>query len=108
MKTIFAVLILLALIPCSPLVFGQDEDHGGKGWRHKQEERLANLSADERQKVISAHQTAMRDPAVQAARQKMKQARKDYRASLHAAMLKADPSLQPLLDKIPKREKSED
>ncbi len=108
MRTIFTISVSVALLTLSSVVLAQDSDHAGKGWRHNQEERLGNLSAAERQKVVTAHQTAMQDPGVQAARQKMRQARKDYKTAMHAAMLKADPSIQPLLDKIPKHEKSED
>lgn len=44
----------------------------------------------------------MQDPSVQAAHEKMKQAHQEFMTSMHAAMLKADPSIQPVLDKIPK------
>jgi hypothetical protein len=44
---------------------------------------------------------AMQDPAVQAAHDKMRQAHKEFRDAMHAAMLKADPSIQPILNKIP-------
>jgi hypothetical protein len=45
----------------------------------------------------------MQDPAVQAAHEKMRQAHKEFRDAMHAAMLKADPSIQPILSKIPGR-----
>jgi len=43
----------------------------------------------------------MQDPAVQAAHDKMRQAHKEFRDAMHAAMLKADPSIQPILNKMP-------
>ena len=107
MRTVLAFSILLGLAQVAPVILAQDSDHSGKGRRHNPEERLANLSTEERQKVIAAHQTAMRDPAVQAAHEKMKQARKDFRGAMHAAMLKADPTLEPILAKLPKHEHGE-
>ena len=62
--------------------------------------RLANLSDDERARLRAAHQKALQDPAVQAAREKLKQARKEFREILRPALLKADPSIQPILDKL--------
>jgi len=61
---------------------------------------LANLTEDERARLRAAHQKAMADPAVQAAREKLKQARREFREVLRPALLKADPSLQPILDKL--------
>jgi hypothetical protein len=46
----------------------------------------------------------MQDPAVQTAQEKMRQADNEFRDALHASMLKADPSIQPILDKMPKGE----
>ena len=93
--------ILTAALQLTPIVFGQDADEQGKGRRNRWEERTANLSPEERQKLQAARQKAMQDPAVQAAHEKMRQAHKEFRDAMHAAMLKADPSLQPILDKLP-------
>jgi hypothetical protein len=38
----------------------------------------------------------------------MRQARKEFHDAMQAAMLKADPSIQPMLDKMSKHEKPED
>jgi Spy/CpxP family protein refolding chaperone len=101
MKSIITMSILATALQFSPAVFGQDEEQGPRGKRWEQ--RLANLSADERQKLQAARQKAMQDPTVQASREKMRQARREFRDAMHAAMLKADPSLQQVLNKIPKR-----
>ena len=61
---------------------------------------LANLTEDERARLRAAHQKAMQDPAVQAAREKLKQARREFREIMRPALLKADPSIQPILDKL--------
>ena len=59
------------------------------------------------QKLKAAGQKAMQDPAVQAAQEKARQATNEFRDALHASMLKADPSIQPILDKMPKDERHE-
>jgi hypothetical protein len=107
MKSLMTMSILAAALQIAPITFGQDENEPGKGGPRHHQERLANLSADEREKLKAAHQKAMQDPVVQAAQEKMRQADKEFRDALHASMLKADPSLQPILDKMPTGERHE-
>ena len=107
MKSLITMSVLTAALQIAPITFGQDENEPGKGGRHHHEERFANLSADEREKLKAAHQKAMQDPVVQAAQEKMRQADNEFRGTLHASMLKADPSIQPILDKMPKGERHE-
>jgi tripartite-type tricarboxylate transporter receptor subunit TctC len=64
---------------------------------------LANLSPDERAKLRAAHQQAMADPAVQAARDRQRQAAREFRELKRQRMLQADPTIQPILDKMPAR-----
>jgi Spy/CpxP family protein refolding chaperone len=101
LKLAVTMSILAAALQLAPAVFSQDQERGQRGKRWEQ--RLAGLSPEERQKIQAARQKAMQDPAVQASREKMRQAHKEFRDAMHAAMLKADPSIQPVLDKIPKR-----
>ena len=98
-KSLMTMSILGAALQFGSFVFGQDDEQGPRGKRLEQ--RLANLSPEERQKLQAAHQKAMQDPAVQAAHDKMRAAHKEFRDAMHAAMLKADPSIQPILNKIP-------
>src|SRR5437867_11330886 len=107
MKSLITMSVLTAALQIAPITFGHDENEPGKGGRHHHEERFANLSADEREKLKAAHQKAMQDPVVQAAQEKMRQADNEFRNALHASMLKADPSIQPILDKMPKGERHE-
>ena len=99
MKSLVAMSILAVGFQFAPTVLGQDEEQGRGGRRWEQ--RLANLSPEERQKLQAARQRAMQDPAVQAAHDKMRQVHKEFRDAMRAAMLKADPSIQPILNKIP-------
>lgn len=99
MKLFTTMSILAIAVQLAPLVQAQDEEQGRRGRRWEQ--RLANLSTEEREKVRAAHRKAMGDPSVEAARARMRQAHKEFRDAMHAAMLKADPSIQPILNKIP-------
>jgi len=62
--------------------------------------RWASLNEDERSKLKAAHQKAMGDPAVRAARDRLRQARREFRDVMRPALLKADPSIQPILEKM--------
>ena len=100
-KSAIAISILATVMQLTPVIFGQDEEK--PMGRHRWEQRTANLSPEERQKLQATEQQAMQDPAVQAARDKMREAHKEFRDAMRAAMLKADPSIQPILNKIPNR-----
>ena len=67
----------------------------------------ATLSMDEQARFRSAHDMAMRDPALAATRQRYEQARNEYRNKLREALLKADPSVQPILEKV-RRKREQD
>lgn len=60
----------------------------------------ANLAPEERQKLSKARKAVQSNPAVVQAEAKRKTAEKAYRDALHAAMLKADPTIAPLLEKM--------
>ncbi|HET7227022.1 MAG TPA: hypothetical protein VFJ55_00135 [Chthoniobacterales bacterium] len=93
MKRQLLVAILLAtLVPVSG--FGQPPQGGDL--RHSQ---FSRLSLDEQARLRSAHDMAMRDPALLQSRARYEQARKEFRDRLRDALLKADPSVQPILEK---------
>jgi len=50
--------------------------------RRRWEQRLSNLSPEERRKLQAGRQKAMQDPAVQAAHDKMRQAHKEFRDAM--------------------------
>jgi len=54
---------------------------------------------DEQAKLRSAHDMAMRDPGLMQSRARYEQARKEFRDRLRDALLRADPSVQPILEK---------
>ena len=68
--------------------------------RKRWKEDSSNLSEDERQKLTSAREKAENDAAVQAAEEKRREASEEYRKVLREAMIKDDPSVAPLLEKM--------
>lgn len=72
----------------------QHHHHHMRGGDH------AKLTKQERTELRAAFQKAKDDPSVVAAMQDMKEASKALREADRSAMLKADPKLQPLLDKM--------
>jgi hypothetical protein len=104
-KILVAWMAVTAAVQLGPVLYGQDSS--GQA-RHHRTERLANLPQEDRQKLKAAHEKAMQDPGLKAAHDKLRQARKEFRDSMRAAMLKADPTIQPILDKMPTGEKEWD
>lgn len=64
------------------------------------ERLMGNLPPAEQEKLKAAREKAMKDPKVQAAFEDMRATAKESHETLHAALLKADPSLQTVLDKM--------
>jgi hypothetical protein len=75
-------------------------DKPARQFQMERRARWASLTEDERARLKAAHQKAMADPAVRAAREKFRQARREFRETMRPALLKADPSLQPILEKM--------
>jgi hypothetical protein len=103
--TVLLVPAITCAVQLAPTVFAQSPpDRADRPFRQflteRRAARLASLTEDERARLRAAHQKALQDPAVQAAREKLKQARREFRETLRPALLKADPSIQPILDKL--------
>lgn len=64
-----------------------------RGRHHRMAEAWKSLTPEEREKLKAAHQAAKNDPNVV-------QARKAFQDARQAAMLKADPTLAPVLEKL--------
>jgi len=94
MKGMVLVTALLAvLLPTIGFAQGQRTVYVRRG-------RFARLSMEEQARLRSAHERAMRDPALAATRQRYEQARSEFRDKLREGLLKADPSVQPILEKV--------
>jgi hypothetical protein len=101
-KLIFLLMLTLAgALHFAPVAFAQEpRDKPFRPFPNERRARWANLNEEERAKLRAAHQQAMADPDVQAARDRLRQARREFREIMRPAMLKADPSIQPILDKL--------
>jgi hypothetical protein len=92
---------LAAAVQFAPVALAQSPpDRPVRQFQMERRARWANLSEEERARLKAAHQKAMADPAVRAAREKLRQARREFREVMRPALLKADPSLQPILEKM--------
>lgn len=61
---------------------------------------VQKLTPEELAKFKAASEATKKDPKVEAAYQKMNAALQEYRASLEASMIAADPSMESILKKI--------
>jgi hypothetical protein len=99
-RQVLVTALLAVLLPASGLAQGPQGNQFRQG-------RFSRLSMDEQARLRSAHDMAMRDPALAATRQRYEQARKEFRDKLRDALLKADPSVQPILEKA-RRQRHQD
>ena len=100
-KLTFLLIPLLAgALQFAPNLLAQPPDRPNRPFLNERRARWANLSEEDRVKLRAAHQKAMADPAVQAAHERLRQARREFREVMRPAMLKADPSVQAILDKM--------
>jgi hypothetical protein len=99
-KTFLIVSTIAAALQCAPTTFAQDSDAQEFGKRGRHARFLADLSVEERAKLRTAHHAAMADPAVQAAKDRQRAAAREFRELKHARMLQADPTIQPILEKM--------
>ncbi len=67
---------------------------------HRLGDWLSLISGEQRTRLRKAKEEALKDPVVQAAKQRHQEAEAEYRVLLQKEMLKTDPSLKPLLDTI--------
>jgi len=73
---------------------------GRRGGGREGGRELQSLTPEEQTKYKAAQETARKDPKVKAAQEKMFAAIKESREALDAAMIAADPSVEPLVKKV--------
>jgi hypothetical protein len=86
------------------------ERRAWRTWRNEEgESHFGSLNDNEQEKLISSLEKASEDPAVQAVRtrkdeansvQEQRAAQEEYLKVLHGAMIKVDPSVAPILEKL--------
>ncbi len=103
MKSLLTILAAAAALQFAPVALAQEADASDHPRRGRHAKMLANLSPNDRAKLRAAHRQAMADPAVQAAKDRQIAATREFRDLKRARMLQADPSIQPILDKMPVR-----
>jgi Spy/CpxP family protein refolding chaperone len=91
--------VALQLVP-SLLAQQPPPERPFRPFQNERRARLANLSEEERARLKAAHQKALEDPAVRAAQERLRQARREFRQVMRPALIKADPSIQAILDKL--------
>ena len=62
--------------------------------------RVSRLPIEEQLKLRAAQQKALEDPLVKAAMEKRNRAIDEYRAAIRASMIKSDPSMEAILNKV--------
>lgn len=101
LKPFVRFLALVAMVQLAPFAFAQEVD--GSDLRREvrqREEKVSKLSIEEQLKLRAAERNAAEDPAVKAALEKRNRAIQEFRAALRASMIKADPTVEPILDKV--------
>lgn len=101
LKPLVFFLVVLAAVQLAPFAVAQEVD--GSDLRREareREERVNKLSTEDQLKLRAAEQRAAEDPTVKAALEKRNQAIQEFRAALRASMIKADPTVQPILEKV--------
>lgn len=94
-------LALFVLMPINPFARAQVMD--GSDLRREvreRDERVNKLSTEEQLKLRAAEQKAAEDPEVKAALEKRNKAIQEFRAAIRASMIKADPTVAPILQKV--------
>jgi hypothetical protein len=102
-KPLLLMLAAAAALQFAPVALAEDSDAADYPRRGRYAKMLADLSPEERAKLRAARRQAMADPAVQAAKDRKIQAAREFRELKRARMLQADPTIQPILDKLPAR-----
>src|SRR5437660_11359349 len=92
-RRVLVTALLALLLPASGFAQGPQGNDFRRG-------RFSRLSMDEQARFRSAHDMAMRDPALAATRQRYEQARNESRHQLPDALLKAHPSAQPIVEHV--------
>ena len=94
-------LVMLAMVQLPRFVCAQELD--GSDLRREvreRDERVNKLSTEDQLKLRAAEQKAAEDPDVKAALEKRNKAIQEFRAAVRASMIKADPTVAPILEKV--------
>src|ERR1039457_1481357 len=96
-------IVLFAITQIGPFVCAQTPTLDGSDTRRElreRDERVNKLSTEDQLKLRAAEQKAAEDPDVKAALEKRNKAIQEFRAALRASMIKTDPTVAPILEKV--------
>lgn len=79
---------------------GTPQGRPGATWKKSGQPDGAGLSADERQRLSAAREKAKSDPTVRSLEQARQAIDEQLQSAMNAAMVAADPSLAPTLEKV--------
>jgi hypothetical protein len=103
-RTIATVMVsFLFVLPINGQYDGKKHERHRKLW-----DLLTTLSPADRKKFDAARKQAMANPDVAAAGERRRKADEEYHTLLHREMLKNDPSLAPILEKLSELRKHHD
>lgn len=86
--------------PLAPLVSAQEPEGGDTNSQPFGQAQVGKLTLDEQLKLRAAQQKAAEDPAVKAAIAKRNQAIEEFRQAMNDSMVKEDPKMKAILEKI--------
>jgi hypothetical protein len=101
--TIKRWILFLSVLGLVQVPLARAQEFGSSDVRKEVSERNAEinkLSTEDQLKLRAAQQKAAEDPTVKAAQEKRNTAIKEFRAAVRASMIKADPTIQPIVERI--------
>lgn len=94
-------MVTVAAFQLAPRIMGQEVDGSDMSREvREREEKINRLTTEEQLKLRAAQQKAVEDPAVKAAMEKRDKALDEFRATIRASMIKADPTVEQILNKV--------
>jgi Spy/CpxP family protein refolding chaperone len=97
----FAGALLVAATQFAPLASAQQVDGSDiDGQLTNRETKINKLTIEEQLQLRAAQQKAVEDPAVKAALAKRDEAIEGFRKALHDSMVKSDPKIEAILQKV--------
>jgi hypothetical protein len=101
LKPFILSLVVPAIVQLAPLSFAQElDDSDLRREVRERAERVSKLTTEDQLKLRAAEQKAAEDPAVKAAFEKRNKAIQEFRVALRASIIKADPTVEPILAKV--------
>lgn len=100
-KPFVLLMVTIAAFQLTPRIMGQEVDGTDLAREvRERDEKVNRLTIEEQLKFRAAQKQAAQDPDVKAAMEKRNKAVDEFRAAVRASMIKSDPTLEPILNKL--------